>query len=244
VIAPSFKRIIESMLATIPDVEYLDITLAHIREGQRADYCLREMAVIIEQKECRSDRHEQIAAAEKRTAELAAKYGFDEQAAREVATHLGSAGKPCVTIPNPTKDWTEDDQKEAMNRLYTATRFIEADLSKANKQIGNSKGMLDCKHAGGLVIFINEAGGNIFIYYLQASISRLLGTPRFPNIDGVVLFQKHKGYTIAGRTAATLYMSAQRRNKSVDDIGRKLIEISSGQEATRMPLVPDHIFRQ
>ena len=249
----SLSELVRHSLAQLPGYECLDETLVNVPEGRRGDYLFRDRGIIIEQKEfCPLDRRERIEEFCQRAEALLRKYDPENTWLWTYLTH-GMGREAADVAEQVSEAWPVEDRRKWRNAIFSAARFVEDDLSSANEQIESTKGLLHIPHAHGLALFINEQAGYFHPLHLVACIQRLLAQvradnlPRFPYVDGVLLFQKLQGFTIEGRGGVTLYVPGPSENKAVEEFAKEVaIAFPPGKQTVirqDLLLVPDHMCR-
>jgi hypothetical protein len=221
---PPLREPWRALLATFAGCEFLDETLSHVPEGQRGDYFFSKQSVIAEEKEICSARRQQIAKSHRVFEELAAKYKVSRSDAPLTPEML-----------YPLANWEDEDRRKLINSLNSVVRGVEDDLSVANGQIASTKRLIRRDDAGGLVILVNEIGGNLLPQHILMRVHALFGQlvdgkSRFDHIDGAILVQLFQGYTAEGRNAFVGYCSNNFRSASVDELGRELATRWSGRQ--------------
>jgi hypothetical protein len=248
---PSLTELARQCLAQLPGYECLDETLANVLEGRRGDYLFRDRGIIIEQKEFRSDRRGKIEELFRESEALLRKYDPENTWLWTYLTH-GMGREAADVAERVSGTWLPEDRHKLRSMIYSAARFVEPDLSSANKQIESTRNLLHIPHARGLALFINEQAGYFHPLHLVACIQRLLAQvpdkrPRFPYVDGVLLFQKLQGFTIEGRGGVTLYMPGPSENKAVEEFAKEVATAFPPGKQTvirhDLLLVPDHMCR-
>lgn len=204
-------------ILTVPEAQELDETAEKLHGVKLADYALPRHNVIIEQKEITVQTEARIEKLEAEMYRLGLIYGFD----------------PAVTEPvEIDRLITGKHDRFENNKVYlSALRFVEEDLSTANRQIRDTKDRLGMASAGGLVVVINEDAGEFSAHVIGFAIARLLRKRksrterRFSHINGVLLFQSRP---IAGPRANVICFHSAHTIPSIDRFAYELMSRWTG----------------
>jgi len=140
--------------STLDGFQDLDVLLADVPEGRRADFLFKGGQVIAEMKDINTEAQDAWAAYTQEGLRLAQKYDFDPR-----------SGVPL--------DRFSCEERELFQQLISKyARRFERFLSEANRQVESTKNLLGLESAGGLLVLINDRAGGTLFHDLPALLIR------------------------------------------------------------------------
>ncbi len=170
--------------------------------------------MIIEQKEITVQAAPKIEAMEAEMNRLGGVYGFDPAASS--ALEISEA----ITSPR---------DKLINNPVYLKQmRFLEEDMSRANRQILHTKQRLYIPTDGGLVVILNDVTAELSTRVTMVLLSRLIkmvgpdGSRRFQNIDALLMFHERP---FSGPHKCILCIESAHTNRLVDMLALRFMQV-------------------
>jgi hypothetical protein len=199
-------RKFRTFASTLEGFQNLDVRLAKVPEGKRADFLFRGGEIVAEMKDINTEAQDAWLAYTREGQRLAEKYGFHPD------------HDPC-----PWDKFTHDERGLFWRLISKFTRRFERYLSEAHRQVESTKAILELESAGGMLVLVNGRSGMTLFHGLMAAIIRQFengaAEGRFSQINGVFFAQSYVGYTIEGFDAGAAYMETRYVNQSVTAFG-------------------------
>jgi hypothetical protein len=199
-------RKFRTFASTLEGFQDLDVRLAKVPKGDRADFLFRGGKIIAEMKDINTEAQDAWLAYTREGQRLEKKYGFHPH------------HDPC-----PWDKFTDDERRLFQGLISKYARRFEGYLSNAHRQVEGTKAILNLKSAGGILVLINGRAGKTLFHDLLAAIIRQFengaAKGRFSQINGVFFAQSYVGYTIDGFDAGAAYMQTRYANPSVTAFG-------------------------
>jgi hypothetical protein len=203
-------RKFRTFASTLEGFQDLDVRLAKVKKGDRADFLFRDGKIIAEMKDINTEARDAWLAYTREGQRLEKKYGFHPY------------HDPC-----PWDKFTNDERSRFQSLISKYARRFEGYLSGAHRQVEGTKAILNLKSAGGILVLINGRAGETLFHDLFAAIIRQFengaAEGRFSEINGVFFAQSYAGYTIDGFEAGAGYMQTRYADPNVTEFGKYMI---------------------